>query len=995
MAPKSPEKASDVDEQRAKRAKIMEIQRDATLTEAQKTQQIQGLHATASKWLAPAAAEKDPLEGLAREERESVTCGICMDIVTRPVTLPCQHNMCLGCLQGIRKMETCMRKCPYCRKEVLAAFIDSARINMTIVTYVRNLRAKCAGKTEVVAARIHRETRACEERPEEAFVTDRAKRKGMANACSGSLKMSCPPDHFGPIGPEYDPKRSRGLVVGDMFPNRMACRMWNAHLPHVAGIAGQGDRGAQSVVLSGGYEDDVDEGEYFLYTGSGGKDLSGNKRNGAHDKDQEFTRYNLALLKSCEEGLPVRVIRSHKEKRSAYAPKIESIEDMEEEGEEGEEDEEEGGEEVAKSKAKEQKGAKGQTGDKDKKGSKGKGKEAKKAGAGGSSGGKGKGKTQGRKGGKAAGKEKEKDGSDEEEEEEEEEDSAAGDSSEEGGEEEQEEEEAEEGRKAGGGGGGSSSRQVAEAKAHNPVRYDGIYRVLACWRGKGAANYLVCRYLFVRCDNSPAPWSSDDGGDLPRLEFPKRAAEEISRAKKLGEEVTYMTKTPFWDYNPDTKEWGWAKPPPVARAPGAARAPKQEKSLEKQLEAVQRDLKRMTKQLMESYGCTLCHQVATRPVYTPCTHMFCMDCLKNKLEGGDGQARHNARPSRSSSQRKPCPARGCGKDLLAFMRDVQTNNTMAGQAATAEEGVRLKEAEVAALQRKVEGREEAPAEEAEKTGAPAAADADAVASTKQQQQQEKEKEKAGAAAASHMTAAAAPKAEAASVAAAAATKDDVDDEMTDAAAAARQGQVAVAEAEGEQRGGSGASAGGSDSGGRWQAAATTLALRHPEFDVALISGLLEDQGGDEAEVDVYLARMKRDQRRANKSPRAEGAGGKRGRKKGGAKGGKAKAAAAAAEEEEAEASGGAGADGDKDGELEEAREGTEEAMETEAAPGGEGKEEAEVQGGKGKAKAKRAATMGAKAATAKEKGEGAKVKAAAAKADAAKPAATKRRKVAA
>lgn len=36
--------------------------------------------------------------------------------------------------------------------------------------------------------------------------------------------------------------------------------------------------GAQSVVLSGGYEDDVDNGEWFLYTGSGGRDLSGNKR---------------------------------------------------------------------------------------------------------------------------------------------------------------------------------------------------------------------------------------------------------------------------------------------------------------------------------------------------------------------------------------------------------------------------------------------------------------------------------------------------------------------------------------------------------------------------------------------------------------------------------------------------------------------------------------------------------------------------------------------
>jgi hypothetical protein len=26
------------------------------------------------------------------------------------------------------------------------------------------------------------------------------------------------------------------------------------------------------------YEDDVDQGEFFLYTGSGGRDLSGNKR---------------------------------------------------------------------------------------------------------------------------------------------------------------------------------------------------------------------------------------------------------------------------------------------------------------------------------------------------------------------------------------------------------------------------------------------------------------------------------------------------------------------------------------------------------------------------------------------------------------------------------------------------------------------------------------------------------------------------------------------
>ncbi len=41
------------------------------------------------------------------------------------------------------------------------------------------------------------------------------------------------------------------------------------------------------MVLSGGYVDDVDEGDYFLYTGSGGKDLSGNKRTEKkHSKDQ-------------------------------------------------------------------------------------------------------------------------------------------------------------------------------------------------------------------------------------------------------------------------------------------------------------------------------------------------------------------------------------------------------------------------------------------------------------------------------------------------------------------------------------------------------------------------------------------------------------------------------------------------------------------------------------------------------------------------------------
>jgi hypothetical protein len=73
--------------------------------------------------------------------------------------------------------------------------------------------------------------------------------------------------------------------------------------------------------FAGGYEDDRDEGEWFLYTGSGGRDLSGNKRtNKEQSFDQKFESSNKALRTSCERGLPVRVVRSYKERRSAYAP---------------------------------------------------------------------------------------------------------------------------------------------------------------------------------------------------------------------------------------------------------------------------------------------------------------------------------------------------------------------------------------------------------------------------------------------------------------------------------------------------------------------------------------------------------------------------------------------------------------------------------------------------------------------------------------------------
>ncbi|KAJ7178573.1 PUA-like domain-containing protein [Mycena crocata] len=59
--------------------------------------------------------------------------------------------------------------------------------------------------------------------------------------------------------------------------------------------------------MSGRYEDDVDTGETFMYTGNGGR--SG--KYGPQIRDQELTRGNLGLDLSRLTGQPVRVVRGH------------------------------------------------------------------------------------------------------------------------------------------------------------------------------------------------------------------------------------------------------------------------------------------------------------------------------------------------------------------------------------------------------------------------------------------------------------------------------------------------------------------------------------------------------------------------------------------------------------------------------------------------------------------------------------------------------------
>ncbi|CAG8500005.1 11648_t:CDS:1 [Paraglomus brasilianum] len=130
-----------------------------------------------------------------------------------------------------------------------------------------------------------------------------------------------------------------GVPVGCAWLYRIHCSESGVHRPPVGGIHGNSDAGAVSVVLAGGYPEDVDNGDEFTYTGSGGRDLkTGNKRTAKQDSDQTLTRANLYLAQTCDtpvndkvgavaknwkKSKPIRVVRSYKlaKHNPKYAPK--------------------------------------------------------------------------------------------------------------------------------------------------------------------------------------------------------------------------------------------------------------------------------------------------------------------------------------------------------------------------------------------------------------------------------------------------------------------------------------------------------------------------------------------------------------------------------------------------------------------------------------------------------------------------------------------------
>lgn len=122
-----------------------------------------------------------------------------------------------------------------------------------------------------------------------------------------------------------------GVNVGDHFFSRCEMVAIGLHSHWLNGIDFMGNKHKKmkeyknytfpisvAIVLSGEYEDDVDNSEDVIYTGQGGQNLLGDKR---QIKDQKMVRGNLALKNSMDQAIPVRVIRGHQSSNS-YSGKV-------------------------------------------------------------------------------------------------------------------------------------------------------------------------------------------------------------------------------------------------------------------------------------------------------------------------------------------------------------------------------------------------------------------------------------------------------------------------------------------------------------------------------------------------------------------------------------------------------------------------------------------------------------------------------------------------
>ncbi|GAU11725.1 hypothetical protein TSUD_74760 [Trifolium subterraneum] len=434
---------------------IRAIENDNSLTDEQKAKKRQELVGGSSKSTTETINRRS--NGLLDLFDGSVNCSFCMQLPERPVTTPCGHNFCLKCFE--KWINQGKRTCANCRAAIPAKMASNPRINSQLATGIRMAKlARSEGDGGSGVPKVYH-TVDNDERPDTAFTTERAKKTGKSNACSGKIFVTVPKDHFGPISAENDPTRNRGVLVGDTWEDRMECRQWGAHFPHVAGIAGQST--------------------------------------------------------------------SHKEKRSSYAPE-------------------------------------------------------------------------------------------------------AG------------------------------------------VRYDGVYRIEKCWRKIGIQGHKVCRYLFVRCDNEAAPWTSDLSGDRPR---PLPIIDEFKDAI----DVTERKGEPSWDFDEEKGCWLWKKPPPLSKKPVNVVNPIDGSKIKVVRPKAKKVSFKIKDRLLKEFGCNICRKVLASPLTTPCAHNFCKACLEGVFSGQSfirNRATQSGCSLRTRKNIMKCPT--CSTDIADYLQNPQVNREMMG-----------------------------------------------------------------------------------------------------------------------------------------------------------------------------------------------------------------------------------------------------------------------------------------------------------------------------
>lgn len=91
---------------------------------------------------------------------EQVHCSICLDVFTNPVSIPCGHNFCQGCILGYWKTSV-LYQCPMCKKSFYK------RPDISVNTVLREIAEQFKG-IRVRSADEQREAKAMEEAEEEA-----------------------------------------------------------------------------------------------------------------------------------------------------------------------------------------------------------------------------------------------------------------------------------------------------------------------------------------------------------------------------------------------------------------------------------------------------------------------------------------------------------------------------------------------------------------------------------------------------------------------------------------------------------------------------------------------------------------------------------------------------------------------------------------------------------------------------------------------------------